>query len=778
MRQLLTVFLASPSDLGRERMLARDVVDEINTSIREINWSIELLGWEDTLPGYGRPQSLINADVEQCQLFIGMLWRRWGTAPDDTGEFTSGFEEEFALARTLKEKNAAPEICMFFKKVEPEQLNDPGTQLLRLMRFRDEIARGRICLFKEFADELEWRQLLSGLLLRHILKLNKLEQSPPLSTAVRPHSQPPSAPGDMGTTAASAAGQQLEELARALAPCFRTGDLRDVETGALLNLNFFAARTWLLAHGASKVVDGALRPVATHELNTLYCYRQHLRATDAEMEALFETMLEDSATVAPGWFWLKTAGDQEIESLLFRTLFTVENYTVRKTVLNMLRFSEDNSLSGERRILLERELSQYRSELHDAAWTLLVHTATMDDLETLAIHASDSWIGPRLKWLAEWVACGRDLESFLTGDDDLEFFPAATLKEMILAIPVLSTAAIQRLTALRSTNILRASISELKRRGVHVAEEVRAAALSSNLLLSQLNNAKHGTGESDESMYTRLCSQTTDALAQSIIWTEIESAVAYQILIERGSIDRETVRIDITNGFKRLHESFAQEWLELCGEEGHKLVARLDTYRDLIVTTFSEKALKGLALNPTPEDAPIARKMLSEFGTRSSAMRILALAGSKQDLGLLVKAAETCFGDERARALAAVSRINNDARLTFDTLFSSDSIELKRFAVWLLPDIRERDAREISTSLLLHSDEQVRLGAVVYLGKILPRLAAEQLLDRYLQNDKYYYNVVTWLDRFVYAPRYALRAYLEQINCPRSELDVLEYGKT
>jgi hypothetical protein len=70
-RRLIKVFIASPGDLGQERQSARDVVDEINNTLgRTFEIEIDLLGWEETLPGVGRPQAIINRDVDDCDLFI------------------------------------------------------------------------------------------------------------------------------------------------------------------------------------------------------------------------------------------------------------------------------------------------------------------------------------------------------------------------------------------------------------------------------------------------------------------------------------------------------------------------------------------------------------------------------------------------------------------------------------------------------------------------------------------------------------------------------------
>ena len=71
-RRALRIFLASPGDLEAERRLSREVVENFNRRFaRHLGHTLELLGWEDTLPGVGRPQALINKDVDECDLSSG-----------------------------------------------------------------------------------------------------------------------------------------------------------------------------------------------------------------------------------------------------------------------------------------------------------------------------------------------------------------------------------------------------------------------------------------------------------------------------------------------------------------------------------------------------------------------------------------------------------------------------------------------------------------------------------------------------------------------------------
>jgi hypothetical protein len=84
-RKIIKVFLASPGDLQDERRAAKSVVDEFNKLWADmLGYHVELVGWEDIVSRYGRPQALINRDLERCELFIGMIWKRWGTPPDLT----------------------------------------------------------------------------------------------------------------------------------------------------------------------------------------------------------------------------------------------------------------------------------------------------------------------------------------------------------------------------------------------------------------------------------------------------------------------------------------------------------------------------------------------------------------------------------------------------------------------------------------------------------------------------------------------------------------------
>ena len=112
-----------------------------------------------TLAGTGRPQALINEEVRTCDYMILVLWVRWGSPPATDGPYTSGTEEEYAIAREclVAAESSIRDIVVLFKGVEARQLSDPGEQLRRVLAFKRTLEEQKTLLFGTFdsPDEFE-----------------------------------------------------------------------------------------------------------------------------------------------------------------------------------------------------------------------------------------------------------------------------------------------------------------------------------------------------------------------------------------------------------------------------------------------------------------------------------------------------------------------------------------------------------------------------------------------------------------------------------------------
>jgi len=145
------IFIGSPGDLADERKLFPDIIERVNRNkAGAMGIHLKAVAWEDTLPGTGRPQAKINEDLKTCDLAVLVLWKRWGTP---TGKYSSGFEEEYELARSEK-----IETFLYFKSVPSDMMGDPGPHLSQVLAFRKKIEKKGTLLFKLYENLSQWRE--------------------------------------------------------------------------------------------------------------------------------------------------------------------------------------------------------------------------------------------------------------------------------------------------------------------------------------------------------------------------------------------------------------------------------------------------------------------------------------------------------------------------------------------------------------------------------------------------------------------------------------------
>ena len=194
-RRVLRLFLASPNDVARERSAVSDEVICINRDFpQHTDYTIDLLAWENTLPGAGRPQAQINAAVDRCDLFVGVLWKRWGSP---AGNLQTGFEEEFHRAKDRRDSTGQPDIWIYFRDVSTEEREDPGPQLQQVLAFRSQLEIEQQILYRTFSDHAQFSAMLNNHLLRHLLTLKEATPETALSStsgSANLHSLPPSTP--------------------------------------------------------------------------------------------------------------------------------------------------------------------------------------------------------------------------------------------------------------------------------------------------------------------------------------------------------------------------------------------------------------------------------------------------------------------------------------------------------------------------------------------------------------------------------------------------------
>lgn len=190
----IRLFIASPGDVTPERDRLLKVVQEFNQPngfLDEHGLTLQALDWRSHVaPLMGRPEAVVleQLPVETWDIFIGLMWSRFGTAtgaldPQTGFSFDSGTEEEFTLAYHAWQKTQRPQILFYHCVRDIPQRKLDITQYQRLKEFLKEFSPdgkhpGFVQEF-ETTDDFASRVRLD--LERLLLKLRPVETSPSVS---------------------------------------------------------------------------------------------------------------------------------------------------------------------------------------------------------------------------------------------------------------------------------------------------------------------------------------------------------------------------------------------------------------------------------------------------------------------------------------------------------------------------------------------------------------------------------------------------------------------
>lgn len=153
---IVTIFVASPSDVAEERLLLESLVSEHNNVWSEIlNLRLELIKWEThCTPGFGDySQDVINQQIgDDYDVFLGLFWGRFGSP---TPVAKSGTLEEFERAyKRFCEQPDSIDIMIYFKDapIPPSEMD--FEQLQKVSELKKELGEkgGLYNVFKESGD--------------------------------------------------------------------------------------------------------------------------------------------------------------------------------------------------------------------------------------------------------------------------------------------------------------------------------------------------------------------------------------------------------------------------------------------------------------------------------------------------------------------------------------------------------------------------------------------------------------------------------------------------
>jgi hypothetical protein len=136
----ITVFVSSPQDVVEERENLEEIIKEINIiwERQEVGMRLNLIKWETHVyPDMGEyPQDVINKQIDDYDIFIGIMWKRFGTQTENAG---SGTEEEFESAYKKYQENPDIIKLMFYFNNAPIPPSEIDSQQILINEFREKL---------------------------------------------------------------------------------------------------------------------------------------------------------------------------------------------------------------------------------------------------------------------------------------------------------------------------------------------------------------------------------------------------------------------------------------------------------------------------------------------------------------------------------------------------------------------------------------------------------------------------------------------------------------
>jgi hypothetical protein len=767
-RKVISFFLASPSDLAVERKIAKKVADELNSMLsQKLSVHIELVGWEDTVSSAGRPQEIINRDLERCDVFIGLLWKRWGSAPDNESKYESGFEEEFTIATTSNKKSKKPLVSLFFKKIDATALSDPGEQLQKVIKFKKNIIDEKALLFQEFESSEDFESVIRKCISNYALEHVDLSDVQP---------QAAHAPDFEGEGVKAEQDNDSFDLGpiRGKSANFIQSILRrsgNAPKRAKLE-PFEVARLRLISNGLG---DGQNDKsyLGAHDANLIYKNKDKFALEDSESAA--KSLQYENI---PIWYWLEHS-DNEYYNLNFLTLTVADSeYAIISAILDLMTVTRTDIKADDfftRQQYVENWLSDKRNNyVKSAALRYLSEMGVDEDLieiqkeidrnssQTIGL-ASEAYVSIKLRsGLAAGLKAVNDLQPAILSTKILDRLfenPShissevlnktagnrnKTIRAKAIEILIVRDCLPQYLLELilqdPEASVRGLAISAFIKNGANLSEDEAKAII--------MKNASKPTSEEDVvwlKYKPMIFSLMDDNELERRIHRYLPLNADAYIEASRRRIDAH--RSELTKNLKNKYEDFYKRhlraWAESTNSDVNTIEEKFESLKQYIIKNLIRDTLNLLVGKNSKKDLSVVRLSLADPAVSpvEADLKYLQMHGEWQDILLVIDVVRRFGQAEGKDRIADVLALDCPSRVRRNII---SSIKDKDFAA--IED-------DVILNILSDDDAEVRKHCAIKCAKTYSKRRLSVLFERYNSRDQTFYNVIYWLDFGVYGSK-------------------------
>lgn len=793
-RKVISFFLASPGDLDEERKIVKDVIDDLNQMFgNKLSILIELVGWEDTGSKIGRPQALINKELERCDVFIGLIWKRWGTPPDTEGKYSSGFEEEFYVASEGHKKIKKPQMSLFFKEVDRQLLIDPGEHLQKVLKFRKKIIDEKEILFETFKGKDDLERLVRRCITKYALEYIEFSTPDTLEVQNPEQIEKPTKTGNGPFPTLSA--NFIENLL--------TRTVTNDQPPKLMP--FEVARFRLVASSIGDSSNDSTY-IGAHDANLLLKYRTKC---DFEFSEILHLILAGAKNLQnenmPFWHWLTSATNPAID-LSFLTWMYPDNEAITKgSIIDLMTLTgteiETNEhfkradylkdwLNSKTKIATRNPALKYLAK-YGKSEDLDLIKAVIDENESQSITtANEAFISIKLRDGADAaIASAETLQPAALSPElvdkifenpgaisNLRLEQAIENRNKSLRCKALKLAVTRKMISLQKADQLRLdpdveirllALEALRSHDVKVGENEAKATL-----MSDINKPTQEETEAWDK-YRPLAMQSMSD-KELLNRSERDSPLvinSYEEYYRRNkNILRKEIEARIQDGFKAHYYSSIQTWARHHNRELSAAKESFAPLEDFMITRIKRATLSLLTESKSKVDLFVIRRLLedSTIKPNDDDIQYFWHAGEWQDIPLVISLAQRIRSS--STSLLGQVMTQKTLEITVRTIIklsrnrASEMLEIScptQIRKHLISSMPDKDFVKLGLerlkALLQHEDSDIRKHCALKCCKTLTRKMLKDILDENLNTTTIYYNVTHWLDFGISAKKHQIR---------------------
>jgi hypothetical protein len=150
--------------------MIRRFTERLGLTLRAVRWET------DSYPGFhiNGPQGLIDSilKIEDCDILIGIFWKRFGTPTNEDGK--TGTEHEFYKAYEEWNQNKRPQIMLYFnQKPHYPRTQEELQQHAAVLKFKENLPKEG--LFWDYTGLVQFKEFVHNHLTNYIQEKSKMK---------------------------------------------------------------------------------------------------------------------------------------------------------------------------------------------------------------------------------------------------------------------------------------------------------------------------------------------------------------------------------------------------------------------------------------------------------------------------------------------------------------------------------------------------------------------------------------------------------------------------